>query len=201
MDFLVFLDQQITAHNACERLGYALVDYQKIEFLFAALQGVGNWDKHLYEFNSRYMTLADRTWARVMEHFPAYDVLRRSDTTSAAAGYANAAIEQLSAANVSLQAQIDDLKSTIKHAAAVKPAAATESGRGGGGSAGGGGSPVSYYCWSHGPNPTHGSDNCLHPRLDTHDKRATLQNKLGGAPFTWSMRLERMNKCGKLPHS
>ncbi len=38
----------------------------------------------------------------------------------------------------------------------------------------------SHYCWSHGPQNTHGSGDCNFPRAH-HKKTATFENKQGGA--------------------
>jgi hypothetical protein len=200
------LSMHVIAHKASDRLGCEIPDHDKVRHFLASLQGTGVWDKYIDEFGARYTSVKTRTWKKVMKRFPEYDVRRLNHTTSRDAGFAGAAqLEQLMAKNVQLQAQIDDLKAAV-NAATAKPAVTTDQSRGRDGGGGGGRNRQAaagnqYYCWSHGPNPTHDSADCRAHRLPAHDKKATLRDQRGGAPFTWSHKREREGQCPPLPHA
>jgi hypothetical protein len=198
------LTAHVLAHKASERLNCTILDHDKVRLFLASLSSTGAWSSYIEEFQARYTTVKTRTWAKVMKKFPRYDVRRLNQaTTSHEAGFAGAAqLEQLTATNVQLQAQINELKAVVLAATASQPDTKEESrGKNGGGGGRTRQQALAQYCWSHGPNPTHCSGDCRSHRLPTHDKNATLRDQRGGAPFYWTLRRERAGDCPSLPHN
>lgn len=187
----------IATHTAAHRIaavsGNILHQTTKVDKLITGVTQCGAFSEIILHFQLTHKTAAKQTYLGLSKLLIGFDGDRSASKVSGGSGHINQATEDALATIKALTARCEALEAHVSILSANAATAQSTGGRGGAQQQPPAAGPNArqnagaYYCWTHGPNTTHHSPDCLFP-ASGHQNAATKKTKLGGALVFTSQR-------------